>query len=179
MKKSSKNKGKPKQNRNFLNILLFGILIVLLVIFYRQKTNPLTNIFNTETLPTLKPEPKLKDITIGDKVIKVNLADNDDTRRLGLGGVTFLQENTGMLFVFEKKNVRPIFWMKDMVIPIDIIWISGDKIVEIHKNVQPQPDIPDNELKLYIPNYNVDYVLEVNAGDSDKFNWKAGTKVIL
>jgi len=83
-----------------------------------------------------------------------------------------------MLFVFEQENIRQSFWMKDMNFAIDIIWISDEEIIQIDENIPPpDPGMPDSELKSYLPNQPIDYVLEVNAGFSDENNIKIGDPV--
>ena len=85
-----------------------------------------------------------------------------------------------MLFVINNNKVTPTFWMKDMRIAIDIIWIKNSKIIQIDKNVDPPaPNTPDNKLKLYSPKSAVDYVLEVNSGYSDLHNIKVGDAIII
>lgn len=70
-----------------------------------------------------------------------------------------------MLFIFEKEDTRPSFWMEGMNFAIDIIWINDGEVVQIDLNVQrPPPDTPSSELKLYQPYIGIDYVLEVPAG---------------
>lgn len=105
----------------------------------------------------------------------IEIADTPTEREKGLGGVTNLEENNGMLFTSEQKDTLPIFWMKGMLIPLDIIWINDGKVVKIDKNIpNPDPNTPESELKRYSPASPVDYVLEVNAGFSDKFGLKVG-----
>lgn len=119
------------------------------------------------------PFSNKKEVKIGDLKILVLLADSQEKRKRGLSKVESLAENEGVLFVFEEKDVVPGFWMKDMLIPIDIIWINDGKIVKIDKNIAPgAPETPDSELKLYYPGQPIDYVLEVNAGFSSKNNIK-------
>lgn len=126
------------------------------------------------------PKPNMKEIIIGKTKISATIADNDTTRSKGLGGVTNLAPNEGMLFVFSSKNITPSFWMKGMLIPIDFIWISNGKVSQIDPNaVPPVSQTPDNQLKIYTPNRPIDYVLEVNAGFAEKNNIKAGDSVIL
>jgi uncharacterized membrane protein (UPF0127 family) len=96
----------------------------------------------------------------------------------GLGGTQSLEEFEGMLF-YLPPDTQTSFWMKDMLIPIDIIWINDGKITGIQKNVQPQPGDPEYKLELYPSPGGVDYVLEVNAGFSDKNNIKVGDGVII
>jgi uncharacterized membrane protein (UPF0127 family) len=108
----------------------------------------------------------------------VTVVQTESERKKGLAGKLSLAQNEGMLFVFDQKNVYPSFWMKDTLIPLDIIWIKGNKITKIEKNVQPPaPGTLDSQLKLYYPDKPIDYVLEVNAGFSDLNNVKVGDSV--
>lgn len=124
-------------------------------------------------------QPSQKPLTIGSKEIKVTVARSDEERKNGLSGYKNLGENEGMLFVFPDKS-EPAFWMKDMLIAIDIIWIVDGKIVKIDKNIPvPQAGSPDASLKLYKPGVPISHVLEVNAGFSDKNKIKVGTPIDL
>jgi hypothetical protein len=67
--------------------------------------------------------------------------------------------------------------MKDMKFPIDIIWISGDEVVGIDENAEPEPGKPLSDLKIYYPPREIDSVLEVNAGTAEKYNLKVGDTV--
>ena len=70
--------------------------------------------------------------------------------------------------------------MKDMVIPIDIIWIDDNTVVEINSDIQPpDPGTEDNDLIMYIPDQPIDYVLEVNAGFSETNDLQVGDNVSL
>ena len=85
-----------------------------------------------------------------------------------------------MLFVFDAQNVTPVFWMKDMLIPIDIIWINDGKIVKIDTNLQPpKKGTLDKDLTTYGAGQPVDYVLEVSAGFSFKNKLEIGDNVNL
>ncbi len=75
----------------------------------------------------------------------------------------FMPKNSGMLFIFPDE-VKRTFWMKNTLIPLDIIFISKDKkIVDIKENFEPclgsQMSCPS-----YFPTSPAMYVLEVNAG---------------
>ena len=123
--------------------------------------------------------PPVKTISIGLTKIQVQIADTTDKRTKGLSGTTSLKANDGMLFIFEGKT-NPVFWMKDMLIPLDLIWIGDGKIVRIDKNVPiPAPSTTENKLKTYSAGAPIDYVLEVNAGFSDANNIKVGSAVDL
>lgn len=77
-----------------------------------------------------------------------------------------------MLFVFNGEAYRS-FWMKDMKFDLDMIYISGDKIVYIAKSVGYE----NGTKEVVRPDAKADKVLEVNAGISDKLGLKAGDMV--
>lgn len=150
----------------FLPIIAVCAFIILVGLLNQGKLNKFI-----KTEDTNNTTDKL--IVINDKEIKVEVAKTNEERAKGLSNRTSLDENSGMIFVFNK-NSKPSFWMKDTKIPLDIIWINDDKIVSINKNVEPEPNKKDSELKKYPAPSEIDYVLEVNGGFCDKNNIKAG-----
>jgi uncharacterized protein len=128
--------------------------------------------------PATKQEQKM--VVINSKNIAVEIAKTSEERSKGLSGKKSLDAESGMLFVFEKNETSPAFWMKDMLIPLDIIWIESGKIIRIDKNVQmPAAKTPDSKLKIYTAGVSVDYVLEVNANYCDTNSIKVGDAVTL
>lgn len=127
---------------------------------------------NGNIFPTLScPDSYIK---IGDKqALCVMIADEAEEQIRGLSGRRVLDKNSGMLFVFAGKQIRD-FWMKDMLIPLDIIWISENKIVKIDKNLQPEGSQPKLRYNSVEP---VDNVLEVNAGFAEENNLTVGDKI--
>lgn len=95
---------------------------------------------------------------------------------IGLSETDSLPQNKGMLFVFKNPDYYS-FWMKNMKISIDIIYINKDKIVTIFSNVKPPQ--PNESPIIYRPDEPSDKVLEINAGLSEKYNFKKGDNVIL
>jgi uncharacterized membrane protein (UPF0127 family) len=91
----------------------------------------------------------------------------------GLMNRSHLDCDKGMLFVFGKEG-NYSFWMKNTLIPLDIIWInSSQNVVYIKKNAQPcTPDYCPS----IVPRKNAKYVLEINGGLSDKYEIKVGDK---
>lgn len=143
---------------------LLGVMAFIVIVgIYIQKTS---------SLP--KPTPlSIPTVSVGNTTVRVEIANTQMTRAKGLSSRSSLEEENGMLFVFETQNVTPKFWMKDMLIPLDIIWINDDKIVKIDKNIQP------NELQIYTSNQPIDYVLEVNGGFSEKKQIKVGDSFVI
>lgn len=100
-------------------------------------------------------------VLIGGQKIFVEVADSPEEQYQGLSKRPFLKKNHGMLFIFQEYEKRA-FVMRDMRFSIDIIWISGNSIVDISHNVP----LPENgkDLPLYFPKVKVNTVLEVPAG---------------
>ena len=142
-----------KKFNPFLIILAFGILFFILV-------------FNIDNVN------RIKYVKIAGENIGVELALTQEERIQGLSGVESLCENVGMLFVFEE-NEKHYFWMKGMNFPLDMIWIGENmEVIYIKKDAQI-----DDFLETYGPEENSKYVLEVNAGFSDKYSFKVGDRV--
>jgi uncharacterized membrane protein (UPF0127 family) len=158
-------------------VILFVVVVGLITRANRGETTVFSSLFNRQG--NLVGQT-MKKMVIGTHQLDVAIADTDAKKQKGLGGVISLTDSQGMLFDFSKENMRPTFWMKDMKIAIDIIWIKAGRIVQIDKSVQPPaPGTTDVSLKLYAPKETVDYVLEVNAGWADRNSVLVGDSVIV
>lgn len=121
--------------------------------------------------------PKVPRVLIAGTPIVVEVARTADEQALGLSNRLTLPADHGMLFVYTEK-VTPRFWMKEMRIPLDMIWIADGRITEITPRVPaPQLATPDAALPLYTPSAPVTMVLEVNAGTAERLGWKVGDTV--
>lgn len=110
----------------------------------------------------------------GDYTFKVDLALDNNARERGLSNTFFLDDDKGLLFVFEKSG-HPEIWMKEMIYSLDIAWLdSGFNVVHLEKNVAPTtyPETFGSEKPAR-------YVLEVNAGFFDKHQVVEGSKLVL
>jgi uncharacterized membrane protein (UPF0127 family) len=104
--------------------------------------------------------------------LTVELANTKASRELGLSGRKTMRDDEGMLFVFDVPG-RYGFWMKDMTFPLDIIWINQNGVVvSVERNVTPE-----SYPKAFINQAEASYVLEVNAGLSERFGLYLGSKV--
>lgn len=95
-------------------------------------------------------------IEIGNKEYKVQEARTEEEKEKGLQGVTELPEDEGMLFYFDPPEDVSM-WMKDTLIPLDIVFINDDEEV-----VYVGEGVPNTETQMTVQN--VAYVLEVNSG---------------
>jgi len=104
----------------------------------------------------------------------VELAADPQKRARGLMFREQLDNDRGMLFMYEEEQ-KSSFWMKNTLIPLDIIWINKDKeVVFVAENVQPCRQDP---CPVIHPDKAALYVLELNAGLSDDMNLKLGDKM--
>lgn len=165
------------KNRHWHMLMLLVPSIVFVSILAFTIRNSRSNALGITTIdPT--PQPTFQ-ITVNETPVEVKLARTAEEHRQGLSGVASLRENEGLLFIFPDK-VSTAFWMKDMLMPIDIIWIADNKIIQIDKNVsKPEPGTAEAQLKLYVPNSRIDHVLEVNAGFADAHQIEVGDSIDL
>lgn len=55
--------------------------------------------------------------------LRLDIVATEAARQKGLMGVEVLPDNYGMLFVFAE-TVQPAFWMKDTLIPLEVVFMS-------------------------------------------------------
>jgi uncharacterized membrane protein (UPF0127 family) len=102
---------------------------------------------------------------------EVDLATNDAERARGLMFRKQLGAYEGMLFDFFQE-MQVSFWMKNTLIPLDMVFIAGDGTVKhVHANAVPLSTdaIPSQ--------YPVRAVLEINGGSAALLGIKPGDKV--
>ena len=96
-------------------------------------------------------------------------------------GLMFRQELTddrGMLFVYEtQQNLS--FWMKNTLIPLDIIFLDKTGIVINIESADVEPDTSDIDLKRYNSTSPAKFVVEINQGLSGLYGIKKGTPVLI
>lgn len=106
----------------------------------------------------------------GDVAVTVEIADTPAKRSLGLMYRKELAESAGMLFVFDDVTEHS-FWMKNTILPLDMIFLDADsRVIGIVKDAVPFTTTPRS---VGAPSR---YVLEVNAGFSDRHGVRAGDR---
>jgi uncharacterized membrane protein (UPF0127 family) len=113
----------------------------------------------------------LHTITINGVPLKVEIAQDPETRTHGLMFREDMPEDEGMLFVFSEQRILS-FWMRNTFIPLDIAFINSEGIIVDIQRMEPL-----DESKQYLSSAPALYALEVNAGWFEKHNVKAGGKV--
>lgn len=131
------------------------ILILVLGLYYRL--NPLTS-----------------KVRIGKTIFTVDVAVTEAQKEQGLGGRDSLAKGTGMLFPYDHKEQYE-YWMRNMKFPLDFIWIDGNVVADLTPNVPPPRD---GERPIIVkPLVPVDKVLEIAAGEAEKFGIRVGDAV--
>lgn len=118
--------------------------------------------------------PSTIPIRIGEVTVEASVADTLPERIQGLSNTPFLPDHVVKLFVFGVPGKHSI-WMKDMLYPIDIIWLAENgEIVSIEENVSP-----DSYPESFSPIAPAWYVIEANAGFVASNTIAIGDKVSL
>ena len=102
----------------------------------------------------------------GEATYAVDLAVKPAEQRQGLSGRETMAQNSGMLFVFEEE--QPLyFWMKDMLFPLDIIWIDDQcRLIDVAADVPTPPaNAGNDEIPRVQSPLPARYALELNAGE--------------
>ena len=103
----------------------------------------------------------------------VEIAKTIEERRTGLMYRKKLLNNEGMLFIFPREKIIQL-WMKNTYIPLDVIFISKNKvIVDIKKNMEK---LSETIVKSKVKSR---YALEFNAGLINKLDIRIGDKVLF
>lgn len=101
----------------------------------------------------------------------VELAEDDAERARGLMHRRSMQQEFGMLFVFERDRMQS-FWMRNTLIPLDIIFIRADGVVDsIVENAEPLSETPRPSTGP------AKYVLELEGGAAQFYGIAPGQKV--
>ena len=149
------SKAKTKLARNELLVAFFILVLSGVGFVYSQRAEAST-------------------VTVDGQEFKVQVADDLAERRLGLSGQSALENDEGMIFIFEESGMHG-FWMKDMNFSIDIIWIDENfRVVHIEDMISPST-FPES----FVPSVDARYVLEVYTGQAAAQGIDLGDEVVF
>ena len=162
---------------NYAVIPLF-ILVSLFVLSYfvAEKNN-----IQSQNTDSEDPQNILKSTEIEIKGTKyiLEVADTPMLRATGLMNRSSMDENKGMLFVFDQSSYHG-FWMKNTLIPLDLIWINTKgEVVYIKENAQPCSTLIGAVCSSMVPTKISKYVIELNAGQVAALNLKVGDLITI
>ena len=111
-----------------------------------------------------------KVIRINQWEVTVEIADTREAQEKGLMGRDSMEEDHGMLFVYDRDS-RKSFWMKNTTIPLSLAYIATDGTIREIYDMEPL------STRIVDSKYSVRYVLEVNQGAFERHGIKPGDKV--
>ena len=118
---------------------------------------------------------KPRQAQIAKKNYSLEVADTISARAKGLSERKKIDRDKGMLFVYEVPS-RYGFWMNKMLFPLDFIWVSGETVVDLTKNVP----VPKNgKIESCAPKQKCDKIIELNAGEIELCGVRVGDKIIF
>jgi uncharacterized membrane protein (UPF0127 family) len=124
-------------------------------------------------LPSIKLQIKN---SVGESIdVFAELAQTSQDQERGLMYRTTLGEQQGMLFLFKNISYQA-FWMKNTLIPLDMLFIDETKKIVTIKEAEPCKADPCD---VYDSDKPVKYVLEVQQGFSRKHNIQIGNEVLF
>jgi len=135
---------------------------------------PQTGSFAQESTPQ-RTADGLATVRIGQRVYLAELSRTPADQARGLMFRSALAPDGGMLFVFSDETRRS-FWMKNTLIPLDVIFITKDRRIDSFHTMSPCPGDP---CPIYQSAGKVVYVLEVNAGEVARNRFKVGDMVSI
>lgn len=110
--------------------------------------------------------------------ITCEIASTPSQQALGLMNRTNLPSDRGMLFVFAAPR-EAVFWMKNTLIPLDIIFINENGIVLNVAEAKVELGVTDDMLTRYRSDGLAKWVVEINMGLSSKYGISNGAKVSI
>jgi len=128
-------------------------------------------------------ESDILTVELGGRLFELELALTDEERMQGLMFRDEIAENGGMIFVYPPVEPFPAvlnFWMKNCLVPIDVIFLNPKGIITaIHEMQPPEPSTSDDELIRYSSNLPAQFAIELRGGMAAELGLTAGSRVEL
>ena len=116
------------------------------------------------------------EVVIGGHAFTLELATTREEHQQGLSNRDHLLPDAGMLFVFTEESILA-FWMRDTLIPLDILFLDQDRRIVDILTMTPQPGVPTDELTVYRSALPAMYAVEVNSGTAAELGLAPGMVV--
>lgn len=133
-------------------------------------SSEMTPVDNTSLVQNLPVSAKL---LINNEEIELEIAKTPQQQAIGLMYRSSLPFNRGMLFPFNPPQTVS-FWMKNVSIPLDMLFISEGVVKHIAQNASPCKVEP---CPLYNSTVPIDQVIELAGGRADELNIKIGDRI--
>lgn len=176
-------------HRRWMGGITTGLSILLIACSAPPTVNPPseTNPAELEAPPSMSPiQPVVNNnlsqqlpisaqAIVGDQTIRLEVARTPQQQAMGLMYRSALPADRGMLFPFDPP--RPVgFWMKNVPVPLDMVFLQGGIVKAIAANVPPCTTDP---CPSYGPSGLVDQVIELRGGRAAELGLEVGEKVVI
>ena len=104
------------------------------------------------------------------KCISLEVAKTQKEQEIGLMHRPYLPIQTGMLFKMSEAR-KVDFWMRNTLVPLDMIFIYKDIVLEIKENL---PICINSPCPIYSSSYKVDSIIELGSGETKRLGIKKG-----
>lgn len=153
---------------NLLNKILVSSIVVIILFSCKEENK---TIVKTEQKFKKEGALQIHKDSLETISLDIEVADDEYERQIGLMHRASLEENQGMLFIFDEESQRS-FYMKNTYIPLDILFINADnKIVSFTENAEPTDE---TSLPSKAP---AKYVLEINGGLIERWGLEIGDEI--
>ncbi len=165
--------------------VLIGLIVSVVVVTAWRGEEVLKNsqrqepqVENVQDYLVRVPDRTKLPIQVGSTQLTVEVVNTSASITQGLSGRSEIGSD-GMLFVFDTSQ-HAVFWMKEMLFDLDLVWIHQGRVVSISAGVpRPVSGTPEHDLPLYRSEGLVDQVLELPAGKADETGVRPGDSVFL
>ncbi len=134
----------------------------------------------------IRSRPATVTVQIGGEPFTVDVSADDASRIRGLGGVTEIPPDGGMIFIFPDSQVRS-FLMRDCLVDIDVMFLDPQgRVTAVHtmpmepprRADEPQPTY-ERRLPLYPSGYPAQFAIELRAGTLGRLGVEVNSKIPL
>lgn len=125
-----------------------------------------------EGIETSQVLPVSAKAMVDDSEILLEVAETPEQQAKGLMFRSELPHNRGMLFPVEPER-KVQLWMKNVELPLDIIFIKDEAVQSISERVPTCSD----DCPLVKSNHRVDYVIEVSGGTAQSLGLRPGDNI--
>ncbi len=169
------------KNKIFLSIFILVLALCLFLLwspvknYFGWQLSENKNTSEVENNTPMKAAGYQKiSLTVNNVTFLAYVADTNEKRAAGLSGWDNLPLNQAMFFVFDQPGQQGI-WMKDMKIPLDIVWLDENgTIIYLQENISP-----DTFPKVFGSNNLSLFVLELPAGFISQNKINLGMTVLV
>ncbi|RMG83169.1 MAG: DUF192 domain-containing protein [Bacteroidetes bacterium] len=190
-KNTGASRSRTRRKRSRMSARQWGIIAVMLLALiglilpnFPGKPKPRPDISKVVTQPPVvepvfqkEGELSFKSAETGEELAKIDIeiADDESQQMMGLMYRKSMDENKGMLFLFDKNDPTTGFWMKNTYISLDIIFADENKkIITIYENTEPlsERSLPPAKPAVYVVEVVAGFVKKHGIKEGDIFDFK-------